>query len=134
MWRKEERGKGQTIYGMLTFVGPTVAPIAGAYISENTTWRWIFWSTSMFDVLVQVTALIFLKETFAPAILAKKVSRLRKETKNPDLRSEYDNPDKTWGAIMRKRLLLPFVMLFAHPAVQLPSIYRAFMYGIMYLV
>ncbi|TQS33043.1 hypothetical protein Golomagni_06625, partial [Golovinomyces magnicellulatus] len=52
-WRKEERGKGQAIYGMLTFIGPTVAPIVGAYISMNTTWHWIFWATSIFDVLVQ---------------------------------------------------------------------------------
>ncbi|ORY55891.1 MFS multidrug transporter-like protein [Pseudomassariella vexata] len=134
VWRKEERGLGQTIYGMLTFIGPTVAPIVGAYISENTTWRWIFWSTSMFDVFVQLAALFFLKETYAPAILGNKAAKLRKETGNPYIRTEYDNTGKTFGAIIRKRLVLPFFMLVAHPAVQLPSIYRAFMYGMMYLV
>ncbi|KAH9996183.1 MFS multidrug transporter-like protein [Xylariaceae sp. FL0662B] len=134
VWRKEERGKGQTIYGMLTFIGPTVAPIVGAYISEHTTWRWIFWSTSLFDVLVQALAFFFLEETYAPRILAKKAARLRKETKNPNIRTEFEKPDKTLGAIMRRRLILPFIMLFAHPAVQAPSLYRAFMYGVMYLV
>ncbi|KAI0020811.1 MFS multidrug transporter [Xylariomycetidae sp. FL0641] len=134
VWPKEERGKGQAIYGMLTFVGPTVAPIVGAFMSENVSWRWVFWAVSLFDVLVQVTAFFFLSETYAPRLLAKKTVRLRKETGNPDLRSQYDNPDKSPAAILRRRLLLPWIMFVAHPACQAPSIYRAFLYGIMYLV
>lgn len=133
IWRKEERGKGQSAYGMLTFIGPTVAPIVGAYIAQGVSWRWIFWTASILDVAVQVAAVFFLKETYAPTILARKVSRLRQQTGNPSLRSTYDSADRL-SAMMRKRLVLPFVMLVAHPVVQLSSIYRAFMYGIMYLV
>lgn len=132
-WRKEERGKGQAIYGMLTFIGPVVAPIVGAYISMNTTWRWIFWSTSLFDVLVQVAAFFFLKETYAPRILANKAKRMHKETGKRYL-TPYDQPDKTNAAIMRRRLVVPLIMLVAHPAVQAPSVYRAYLYGVMYLV
>ncbi|KXJ85469.1 MFS multidrug transporter [Microdochium bolleyi] len=134
VWRKEERGLGQSVYGMLTFIGPCVAPIVGAYVSRSTSWRWIFWVTSIFDVFVQLAALVFLKETYAPAILAKKAKALRKKTGNPDIRTEYDTPEKSFGAILRRRLILPFIMLFTHPAVQAPSLYRAFLYGVMYLV
>ncbi|KAH7024802.1 MFS multidrug transporter, partial [Microdochium trichocladiopsis] len=133
VWRKEERGLGQSIYGMLTFIGPCVAPIVGAYVSRSTSWRWIFWATSLFDVLVQLLALLFLRETYAPAILAKKAKALRKETSNKHIRTEYDTPEKTFGAILRRRLTLPFIMLFTHPAVQFPSVYRAVLYGVMYL-
>lgn len=138
---------------MLTFIGPCVAPIVGAFVSRSTSWRWwvifpssvssisttdllarIFWVTSIFDVLVQLAALLFLKETYAPAILAKKAKALRKKTGNPDIRTEYDTPEKTFGSILRRRLILPFTMLFTHPAVQAPSLYRAFLYGVMYLV
>ncbi|KAI1336730.1 MFS multidrug transporter-like protein [Xylariaceae sp. FL0016] len=134
VWSKEERGKGQAIYGMLTFIGPTVAPIVGAFMAESISWRWIFWATSIFDVWVQVTAFCFLDETYAPSILAKKAARIRKETGNDAIRTQYDDPDKTFSAIVRRRLVLPFIMFVAHPAVQAPSIYRAFLYGIMYLV
>lgn len=141
VWTKEERGKGQAIYGMLTFIGPTVAPIVGAYISQSTSWRWIFWSTSLFDVAVQVTAFFFLRETYAPRILARRAARLRKENKdNGDekiIRTEYDqsvSSKKSSGSIIRRRLVLPFIMLVAHPAVQAPSVYRAFLYGVMYLL
>ncbi|KAI1874036.1 uncharacterized protein JN550_002615 [Neoarthrinium moseri] len=134
IWSKEERGKGQTIYGMLTFMGPTLAPIVGAFISVHTSWRWVFWSTSIFDAFVQIAALLFLKESYAPRILAVQAKKLRKMTGNPNIRSKFDSPDKTLGRIMRKRLVLPLIMLFTHPAVQLPSLYRAFTYGIMYLI
>ncbi|PSN68210.1 MFS multidrug transporter-like protein [Corynespora cassiicola Philippines] len=138
-WSKEERGKGQAIYGMLTFIGPCVAPICGAYISINTTWRWIFWSTSIFDVFVQLLALFFLSETFAPAILERKAKKIRQELQKRGggshriVRTEYDSGDR-FSKILRKRLILPFIMLFTHPAVQFPSIYRAYLYGVMYLV
>ncbi|KAG8161980.1 hypothetical protein KVR01_007745 [Diaporthe batatas] len=135
-WRKEERGKGQAIYGMLTFISPTVAPIMGAYVVANDKiyWGWIFWITSIFDLLVQVAAFFFLRETYAPKILGDKAKRLRKVTGNAELRTEYDNPDRSYASIVRRRLVLPFIMLFAHPAIQFPSLYRAFLYGIMYLV
>ncbi|KAJ4316830.1 hypothetical protein N0V94_005243 [Neodidymelliopsis sp. IMI 364377] len=136
-WRKEERGKGQAIYGMLTWISPCVAPICGAYISEGVSWRWIFWATSIFTVFVQITALFFLRETFAPAILAKKAKLIRKALKgirkNVVVRTEYETGDR-FSKILRKRLILPFIMMFTHPATQAPSIYRAYLYGVMYLM
>ncbi|RYO90364.1 hypothetical protein DL766_001173 [Monosporascus sp. MC13-8B] len=134
VWRKEERGLGLAIYGMLTFISPCVAPIVGGFMSEAISWRWIFWVTSMFDVVVQVAAFLFLNETYAPRILGKKAAKLRKKTGNQNIRTEYDNPDKTLGSILRRRLILPFIMFFTHPAVQAPSLYRAFLYGVQYLV
>ncbi|KAK8063493.1 hypothetical protein PG996_008145 [Apiospora saccharicola] len=140
VWTKEELGKGQTIYGMLTFLGPTVAPIVGAYISQSVSWRWIFWSTSLFDVAVQVTAFFFLRETYAPRILARRAARLRKENEKNSgsnekiIRTQYDDAKRSSGSIIRRRLVLPFIMLVAHPAVQAPSVYRAFLYGVMYLL
>lgn len=136
-WSKEERGKGQAIYGILTWLAPCVAPICGAYISTGVSWRWIFFSTSIFTVFVQVTAFFFLSETFAPAILAKKAKAVRKAMKgvrdNVVVRTEYETGDR-FSKILRKRLVLPFIMMFTHPATQAPSIYRAYLYGVMYLM
>lgn len=119
---------------MLTFISPTVAPIMGAYVVDKIYWGWIFWITSIFDLLVQAAAFFFLRETYAPKILGDKAKKLRKVTGNQELRTEYDNPDRSYASIVRRRLVLPFIMLFAHPAIQFPSLYRAFLYGIMYLV
>jgi MFS family permease len=122
---------------MLTWIAPCVAPICGAYISQGVSWRWIFFATSIFTVSVQITAVFFLDETFAPAILAKKAKIIRKAMKGirPGIvvRTEYDTSDR-FSRILRKRLTLPFIMMLTHPATQAPSIYRAYLYGVMYLM
>jgi hypothetical protein len=85
-------------------------------------------------VLVQLLALCHLSETYHPKILAKKAKNVRNVNPTKTVYTIYDEPGKKYSKIVRKRLILPFQMILFHPAVQAPSIYRAFLYGIMYLV
>jgi hypothetical protein len=152
-WRAEERGKAIAIYSLAPFIGPVVGPIgehslnsyklgptltvlrtAGGYITQHTTWRWIFWSSSLADALVQILGVLFLQETYAPAILAKKARRLRQSTGNFELHTKYEEPNQTLGKLLRKNLVRPFRMLLTQPAIQVMAIYRAYLYGVMYLV
>lgn len=84
---------------------------------------------------MQLTALFFLAETFAPAILAKKAKAIRHDMQDETVvvRTEFETGDRM-SRILRKRLVLPFIMMFTHPATQAPSLYRAFLYGVMYLM
>ncbi len=79
-FRPEQRGLAIGIYSLMPLLGPAVGPVAGGFISEATTWRWIFWSTTMFDAMVQVVGLLFLQETYAPVLLQRKAAKLRKST------------------------------------------------------
>jgi hypothetical protein len=49
------------------------------------------------------------------------------------VRTRYETGDRM-SRLLRKRLVLPFIMMFTHPATQAPSIYRAYLYGVMYLM
>lgn len=97
-------------------------------------WRWIFWVVSIADAVVQVLAFLFLPETYRPKILAVKARQLRKYTGNKELRTEYDQPDRTFGQLITKSLARPMIMLFTQPTIQLTGLYRAYLYGLMYLV
>lgn len=97
-------------------------------------WRWIFWVVSIADALVQVLAFLFLSETYRPKILANKARGLRKETGNKDLYTEFDRPDRSFGKLLGKSLARPFIMLLTQPTIQLTGLYRAYLYGLMYLV
>lgn len=110
------------------------SPIAGGFIAENTTWRWCFWSTSIACVLIQISGLYFLRETYAPKILEDKRNKLRKETGNKALFTEFDHPDKTIWALMRVSLVRPFRLITTQPIVIVLSLYMAYLYGLMYLV
>ncbi|KAK6211260.1 MFS multidrug transporter [Colletotrichum tabaci] len=133
-WRAEERGTATAIYSLAPFLGPAVGPIAAGYLTQYLSWRWIFWTVSIADALVQILAFLFLSETYAPKILAVKAKKLRKTTGNKDLHTEYDRPDRTFGQTLRKNLVRPFRMLFTQPALQITAVYRAYLYGLMYLV
>lgn len=102
--------------------------------TQYTTWRWAFWGTSLFDLMVQVACFFFLKETFAPAILAKKAKTLKQQTGNLQLHTKWQGPDHTTQKLVMKSLVRPFIMLTTQPALQAMALYRAYQYGLMYLV
>lgn len=97
-------------------------------------WRWIFWTVSIADAVVQVLAFLFLQETYPPKILKIKARRLRKLTGNKLLHTEFEQRDRTFISLLFQNLKRPFIMLFTQPAIQITALYRAYLYGLMYLV
>ena len=106
----------------------------GGFITQNTSWRWAFWATSMADGFVQVMGIIFLKETYPPKLLLAKVRRLRKDTGNTALHTEFEHPERTFTNTMKRSLIRPFKLLGTQPIVQALGIYMAYLYGLMYLL
>ena len=59
----EERGKALAIYSLAPLLGPVAGPLTGAWVAERSTWRWVFWSTSIVDGCVQVLGFFYLRES-----------------------------------------------------------------------
>lgn len=57
---------------------------------------------------------------------------MRKQTGDSSYHTEKEQG--TVGQMLSKALVRPFVMLFTQPAIIAISVYRAFFYGVMYLV
>ncbi|KAG1723456.1 MFS polyamine transporter [Suillus lakei] len=137
-WRPHERGKAVAIYSLAPLFGPVVGPITGAWIAERSTWRWVFWSTSIVDAVIQIVGLFLLQETYAPLLLERKAERIRRsmdaeKTPYREIRTVFGGQDRSWRNIMTTALSRPFA-LFAHePIVQLLGVYMAYLYGILYL-
>lgn len=108
--------------------------MCSGFISQNTTWRWCFYSTSIFTACVQVVGYFSLQETYAPKLLAWKREKLRKETGNADLHTEYDRPDKTLSHLLKTAMQRPFIFLGTQPIIQCLAVYMAYLYGLMYLM
>ncbi|EXL68252.1 hypothetical protein FOPG_15674 [Fusarium oxysporum f. sp. conglutinans race 2 54008] len=133
-WRKEERGTATAIYSLAPFLGPAVGPIAAGYLTQHLNWRWIFWVVSIADAVVQILAFLFLQETYPPKILKVKARKLRKITGNRLLHTEFEQRDRSFLSLLLTNLKRPFKMLFTQPAIQITALYRAYLYGLMYLV
>lgn len=78
--------------------------------------------------------LFFLRETYPPKLLHAKAEKLRKDTGNTALHTEFEHPERTLANTMKRSLVRPFKLLGTQPIVQALAIYMAYLYGLMYLV
>lgn len=76
---------------------------------------------------------IFLRETYAYAILDRKTKKLRKKTGNTALRSSLDTGRST-KEILTSAIVRPSKMLIFSPIVFLLSLYMFILYGYLYLI
>lgn len=116
-----------------TFIGP----IAGGWLAEKlpvTGYKWIFYSSSIFCVLVQIAGLLFLQETFPPVLLHRQALAMKKEM-GLDPRSKkvitvFDkkNGDRTRLDIFKHGMARPFAMVWEESIVQIFSAYMALAY------
>lgn len=134
LFTAEERGKAMSIYSLAPLLGPAVGPIAGGFIAENTSWRWIFYATTIADAIIQVSGLFLLQETYAPVLLRWRKEKLIRETGNTALHTDFDDPDKTVRGALATAFMRPFRLLLTQPIVQILALYMMYLYGIMYLV
>ncbi|KAK9416417.1 putative Major facilitator superfamily (MFS) profile domain-containing protein [Seiridium unicorne] len=132
-WSPAERAKAVGIYMLTPLLGPVVGPIAGGFIAERTTWRWIFWSTSIVAGFIQACGFIWLRESHAPTLLKRKRDRLVKETGNNKFHLG-DDADQTLFSTVGTALARPSRMLATQPIVQLVALYMAYCFGITYLI
>lgn len=134
MFTAEQRGRAVAIYSLMPLLGPAIGPIAGGFITLNTTWRWSFYATAIADAAIQVAGLFLLRETYAPVILGIKAKKLRKETGNSALHTQFEHPDRTLGKVIRTAVARPFRLISTQPIVIFLAVYMAYLYGLMYLV
>lgn len=106
----------------------------GGFISENTTWRWIFYATSIATGVIQVAGLLFLNETYGPKILKARAKKIRRSTGDASCETEEERQHKTLSQTLRTSLVRPFRLLATQPIVQVLTLYMAYVYGILYLM
>ncbi|KAI0652042.1 MFS polyamine transporter [Trametes meyenii] len=141
MWTPEERGQAIAVYSLAPLLGPAIGPVAGGWIAERSTWRWVFWSTSIAAGIVAVIGFFALPETSASAILRRKAKAIRANMdveKGPvkEVRTIYEKPGHTrsYKEFIFVSLFRPFILFAQEPIIQLVSLYLAFIYGVIYLV
>lgn len=71
----EKRGMAFAIYGMAVVVAPVLGPVMGGYITDNFSWRWIFF----INVPVGIISLLLVSRLIhdPPALIAERARRLR---------------------------------------------------------
>ncbi|PYH75204.1 MFS transporter [Aspergillus vadensis CBS 113365] len=133
-WNADQRGKAVGIYSLAPLLGPVVGPIAGGFITETTTWRWVFWATSIAGAVIQLIGLAFLPETYAPTLLKRRARTLRQKTGDEAYHTEADTQNTSLMSTLQRALVRPFILLTTQPIVQVIALYMAYLFGLFYLL
>jgi multidrug resistance protein len=134
MWRAEERGRAWALFMMAPLLGPAIGPICGAFISEDVSWRWVFWAVSIATACVIVAAIVALPETYEPRL--QQLALRRAEAQQSVDRSRITNIGpylRRFIDLMRINLVRPARMLGTQIIIQLLAVYMALLYGTMFL-
>ncbi|MCO5090840.1 DHA2 family efflux MFS transporter permease subunit [Bosea sp. (in: a-proteobacteria)] len=61
----EERGSAMAMFGVSVMVGPVLGPVLGGWLTENLSWRWVFYINLPLGILALAGVSIFVTETKA---------------------------------------------------------------------
>lgn len=134
VWSAAQRGRSLSLYLLIPLTGSAVGPIVGGFIVQYSTWRWMFWATTILQVTVEVASIFLFFESFAPVLLRRRAEKQRKETGDSRYHTEMDiresGRSSAWK--LRRSLSRPLRLLAFHPIIQIQAILEGINYGLLY--
>ncbi|GKZ16853.1 hypothetical protein AbraIFM66951_006344 [Aspergillus brasiliensis] len=133
MYNNQTRGIAIALFSNTVFVGPLVASCVGGFINKSYLgWRWTAYIPSFMGYATCVLNLLFLKETYAPAILTSKAIKLRQITGNWGIHARQEQIELNLHDLVINNLGRPLQMLFKEPLIMAVTLYLSFVYGLLY--
>lgn len=122
IYNNQTRGVAIAMFAMAVFVGPFASPFVGGFITMSYLgWRWTMYIASIMGWLATGLCILFLRETYAPAVLVEKAATLRRQTHIWGIRARQEEIELDWGELITNNFSRPFRMLFTEPIVFLVS-------------
>lgn len=131
----DSRGRGFAIavFSMTVFLGPLIAPFIGGFINMSYLgWRWTAYIPAIMGYISFILNVIFLEESYAPVILAKKAAAERRYKKNWGIHAKHEEIDVSFRALLINNFSRPLWLLFKEPLILAVTIYLSFIYGLLY--
>lgn len=127
MIAQEHRAKAMAGFSIGPLLGPIIGPVAGGFLADAAGWRWVFWLLVILGGVQTTTSMIFMRETFAPVLLQRRVDKLKKETGNMLLRSKLD-AGLSPRDYFKRGIIRPLKLLAFSPITQIFAVYMAIVY------
>jgi len=64
----EERGSAMALFGVSVMVGPVLGPVIGGWLTDNISWRWVFYINVPIGALAFIGITVFVNETRRDAL------------------------------------------------------------------
>lgn len=130
MFGPAERASVFGWYLLGPLMGPTLGPLLGGLIVQRLGWRWIYWVLTLLCCVNTGLGWLWLRETYAPVILAWRKRELERE--QPGKKFWFDGED---DRPMARKLAVSFsrpVRIFVQPIILTMSAFQALIFGTTY--
>ncbi|KAI5202562.1 MFS general substrate transporter [Aureobasidium subglaciale] len=77
LYEEEDRQKLWPVFALSPLLSPILSPVAGGWIEDYISWRWVYWIGLALSALIYLIAFLFLPETFSPMIIQWRTHHLR---------------------------------------------------------
>ncbi|THH30672.1 hypothetical protein EUX98_g3526 [Antrodiella citrinella] len=132
MFANHEVATPMALFTVSPFIGPAVGPLIAGFITQHTTWRWLYRVFLIWNFLQVVCLILFVRETYAPVLLKWKAARLRKSENDSRYYCGLDRHDGLWDSI-KKSCYVPFQLIVLDRMALLLDLWSALLLGILYL-
>ncbi|KAM5443027.1 MFS siderochrome iron transporter 1 [Microsporum ferrugineum] len=134
IWSAEQRGCSLSLYLLIPLTGSAVGPIVAGFIIKYSTWRWMFWATTILQVILELLSMLLFHESYGPILLYQRAKKWRKETGNPRYHTEVEirESGRSTAWKLRHSLSRPLRLLIFHPIIQIQAILEGINYGLLY--
>ncbi|KAE8419683.1 major facilitator superfamily domain-containing protein [Aspergillus pseudocaelatus] len=118
----------------LSFLGPFLAPMVGAFIGQSThiSWRWTEWATLIMAALVTGAIFLFVPETYGPVLLQWKAKQLREITGDQRFMAEIELRQTSLVTRLMHSCSRPFHLFFREIMVALFTMYLVVVYIVLF--
>ena len=132
IWSPKSRGTAIVFYAFAVVGGPVFGPIVGgALVVSGVSWRWTQFIAGIFMTVIWFLSVTILDESYPPALLKHKATRLRIKTGNWALHARHEEWDPSLKEMIVKFGVRPLRMLLT-PICFFVALYASFVYGLLY--
>lgn len=134
VWSAKQRGRSLSMYLLVPLTGAAIGPIAGGFIVQYSTWRWMFWATTILQCILELTSFFIFRKSYAPVLLRWRAKTLRTETGDSRFHAEIEMRESGRSAAWKisRSLSRPVRLLAFHPIIQIQAILSGVNYGLLY--
>ncbi|KAH8695456.1 MFS transporter [Talaromyces proteolyticus] len=118
----------------LSFLGPFLAPMVGAFIGQSDliSWRWSEWTTLILAGLITASIFFFVPETYTPVLLKWKAGHLRAITGDDRFKAPFELKHTSLSTRLMRSCSRPFELFFGELMVALFTIYLVVVYIVLF--
>ncbi|KAM0755473.1 MFS general substrate transporter, partial [Meredithblackwellia eburnea MCA 4105] len=125
-------GLPMAVYTASPFLGPVAGPVISGFINQHLHWRWTWWVLAIWIFVEFIALVLFVPETYLPALLVKRAKKLRKAGR-ADVRAPLELAQKSIPLVILVSCARPFEILAVEPMALVLNLWTSILLGILYM-